>query len=297
MAYGDALGATIGSFFEDGSRGQALSSFMGNIYDIGDSYFRNRRDQQMADASLRLQAQVAQQQMNNAAQQAADERQLRQRMLDRAAQLDQELMSARAKLGDRAGVNAGDIYNNYQSFRTQIMDDYNQTVDRISSQGYADAIRRGMDRSTQYTDSQADLARKAAGELPKLDQAAFDAAINRSKAYADSLNYGRDSTLKEVNDMYSAVANLEAKAMPNNAAGALANAYTSSSNFAATQGNRAADSQDYMGAALGNFREKVAPNARYALTGEGSFFNPTQSEQAKELQRYKDAYGPLKGTT
>ena len=62
MAYGDALGATIGSFFEDGSRGQALSSFMGNIYDIGDSYFRNRRDQQMADASLRLQAQVAQQQ-------------------------------------------------------------------------------------------------------------------------------------------------------------------------------------------------------------------------------------------
>ena len=69
-------------------------------------------------------------------------------------------MSARAKLGDRAGVNAGDIYNNYQSFRTQIMDDYNQTVDRISSQGYADAIRRGMDRSTQYTDSQADLVER-----------------------------------------------------------------------------------------------------------------------------------------
>jgi len=166
MAYGDTLGKFAGSFFEPGSQAAAFSSFLGNVYDIGDSYFQNRKDQQRADAALRLQAQVAQEQMNMAAQSARDERAIRQRILDRVAMLDQDLLSQRAKLGERVGVNAGDIYNNYQTFRTQIMDDYNDTIDRISSQGFADAISRGMDRSTQFEESQADLARKAASELP-----------------------------------------------------------------------------------------------------------------------------------
>lgn len=282
MAYGDTLAKIGGSFFEQGSRGQALSSFLGNVYDIGDSYFRNRRDQEMADAALRMQAQVANQQMQDAAQRASDERQVRQRILDRAAQLDRELVEMRNRLGDRANVSSGDIYNNYQTFRTQIMDDYNQTVDRISSQGYADAIRRGMDRSTQYTDDQAELARKAASELPKLDQAAFDAAIARSKSYADTLNYGREAGLKEATDMYNAVSNLEAKAMPN-AANAMSNAFSTSNTFSNMLANRASDSQDYMGNALANFNEKIAPNARYALTGEGNFFEyqPPKEEEDK----------------
>ena len=287
MAFGDVLGKMAGSFFDEGSRGQALSSFMGNIYDIGDSYFRNRRDQEMADAALRMQAQVAQQQMNNAATAAQDERAVRQRMLDRAAQLDRELQIAQNKLGARADVDAGDIYNNYQTFRTQIMDDYNDTLDRISSQGYADAIRRGMDRSTQMDDERATLARKAAEELPKLDQAAFDAAIQRSQSYADSLNYGRDATLKEVNDMYNAVANMEAKAMPSNTAAAMNAAYQSSNSFSNNLTDRAVGSQDYMGNALANFSEKIAPNARYALTGEGNFFDAGQSDAERELAFYR----------
>lgn len=285
MAYGDTLGKLAGSFFEPGSQGQAFSSFMGNLFDIGDSYFQNRKDQQQADAALRLQAQVAQEQMNNAAQNARDERALRQRILDRVAMLDQDLMSQRAKLGPRVGVNAGDIYNNYQTFRTQIRDDYNDTVGRIASQGFADAISRGMDRSTQYTDRQADLARKAAAELPKLDQAAFDQAIQRSKSYADTLNYGRDAALKETNDMYSSIINLEAKAMPKNAGTILNQAGTGVNAFANTYGNRASDSQDYMGQALANFNEKIAPNARYALTGQGSFVDTSDTQ--KELDFYR----------
>ena len=287
MAYGDTAGKIGASFFEPGSQAGAFSNFMGNLYDLGDSYLQNKKDQEAADAASRLNAQVAQQQMQMAAQSAADERQLQQRILDRSAQLDKELMAQRAKLGDRVGVNAGDIYNNYQTFRSQIMDDYNDTVDRISSQGFADAISRGMDRSTQYDDRQAKLARTAAAELPKLDQSAFDQAIQRSTAYADSLNYGREASLKEVSDMYNTVINAEAKAMPTNAQGALANAASTSQAFANSAANRATDSQDYMGTALGNFNEKMAGNAGFALTGKGSFVDPTKSAQAKELAFYR----------
>ena len=285
MAYGDTLGKFAGSFFEPGSQAAAFSSFLGNVYDIGDSYFQNRKDQQRADAALRLQAQVAQEQMNMAAQSARDERAIRQRILDRVAMLDQDLLSQRAKLGERVGVNAGDIYNNYQTFRTQIMDDYNDTIDRISSQGFADAISRGMDRSTQFEESQADLARKAASELPKLDQAAFDQAIARSQSYADTLNYGRDAALKETNDMYKSVIDLEASVMPKNAGANLNQAASGTNAFANTYTNRASDSQDYMGNALANFNEKIAPNAGFALTGRGSFVDT--SDQAKELDFYR----------
>jgi hypothetical protein len=295
MAYGDTLGKIGASFFETGSQAGAFSNFMGNLYDLGDSYLQNSKDQEAADAANRLNAQVAKQQMEMAAQSAADERLLRQRILDRSAQLDKELMAQRAKLGDRVGVNAGDVYNNYQSFRSQIMDDYNDTVANISSQGFADAISRGMDRSTQQDYREAKLARTAAAELPKLDQAAFDQAIQRSQSYADTLNYGREASLKEVSDMYNTVINAEAKAMPTNAQGALANAAATSASFATSANNLAEDSQDYMGTALGNFNEKMAGNTGFALTGKGSFVDPTQSQQAKDLAAYEKAYGPLKG--
>lgn len=87
--------------------------------------------------------------------------------------------------------------------------------------------------------------------------------------------------------MYNTVINAEAKAMPQNANAALANAASTSSAFANSAANRAADSQDYMGTALGNFNEKMAGNAGFALTGKGSFVDPTKSAQAKELAFYR----------
>ena len=295
MGYGSSAALMAGSFLGPQSQGAAFANFVGGGFDLADSYYQNKKDQQMADASLRLQAQVAQQQLNLAAQDASDERQIRERILARAAQLDQSLLQEKAKLGPRVGVEAGDIYNNYQTLRTQIMGDYNDTVDRISSQGFADAISRGMDRSTQYTDSQSKLARIAAQELPKMEQAAFDTAIARSKGYADTLNYGRDASMKEVNDMYTSVANMEAKAMPNNVAASYANASSTANTFSNSLANRAADSQDYMGNALANFDQKVAPNVAYGLGKKGTSFVETQSADAQDLEAYRRAYGPLKG--
>lgn len=292
MAYGDALGKAYGSFFDAGSKEAVRASVYGNLFDMGMSYLQNQREQQAAANARYMQEQLVQQQAQLASQRAAEETQLRQRTLDRAAQLDLALKGAMAKLGPRVGVNPGDIYNNYTTFRTQIMDDYNDTVDRISSQGFANAIRRGMDSSTQFDEEKATLARKAASELPKLDQAAFDAAIARSKSYADSLNYGREATMKEFSDMTNSVANIEKNLLTNNAGNLMSGASSSYSTVANAYGNQADDSQEFLGNAVGRFTEKIAPNIGYAF-GEGGTFTDT-SDAATELAKYKSIYGDLK---
>ena len=49
-------------------------------------------------------------------------------------------------------------------------DEYGNVIDRVSSQGFADAIAKGMDRSDRFRDEQRDLSRQSAQELRKIDQ-------------------------------------------------------------------------------------------------------------------------------
>lgn len=284
MAFGDTVGKIAGSFYEDGSAGQVRAGMYGNLFDVGMAYLQNRRDQQQAANDRYIQTQLAQKQMQMAAEKAAEETALRQRTLDRAAMLDTELKAAAAKLGPRVGVNAGDIAQNYSTFRTQIMEDYGRTLDRINSIGFADNIARGMDASTAEDERRADLARRAATELPQLDQAAFDAAINRSQAYAGALNYGREDTMREISDRTNAVANMEAGLLSNNAPTMMANAATTYGNLFNTSNQAAADSQTFLGNAVGRFNEKIAPNIGYAF-GRGEYTN-TDADDA-ELAFYR----------
>lgn len=294
MAFGDTVGKIAGSFYETGSREAVRANLYGNLFDLGMSYVQNRRDQQAAANDRYIQEQLVQKQAQLASQKAAEETQLRQRTLDRAAALDLELKTAAAKLGPRVGVNPGDIAQNYQTFHAQIMDDYNRTLDRINSQGYADMIARGMDRSTADLDRRAELARSAADALPGLQQAAFDAAINRSTSYADALNYGRDDAMREISDRTNAVTNIESGLLTNQAGTMMANATNARGNLFDASNRQAADSQSFLGNALGRFNEKIAPNIGYAFGAEGSEFTDTsQSDAERDLAAYRRVYGPL----
>ena len=281
MAYGSAAATAAGSFFDD-KKTKASLDFMGSLWDIGDSYFTNKKDQELADSQLALERQMGAAQMKLAADNAADQAALRQRILDRAAQLDYQLKAAESKLGARANVNAGDIFNNYQTFRTQIMDDYNNTVNNIASKGFAEQIRRGMDRSTQMTDRQAELARKAAAELPKLDQSAFDAAIARSQNYATALNSQRAGIFDELATVYGGASDMEKGLVTGSEMSMLNTAYNNQSNRAANAANLADSSQEYMGNALATFKEKVAPNLGYSLGFTDRYVDTS------ELQKLKD---------
>lgn len=275
MAYGDATATAVGSFFDD-KKTKATFDFLGGLYDIGDSYFQNRKDQQVAEDQLRLQQQLGNAQMKLAADNAAEQAQLRQRILDRAAELDKQLKGAAAKLGPRVQVSATDVANNYATFRDQIMNDYQKTINNIASKGFADQIARGMDASTQMDDRQAELARKAASELPKLDQSAFDAAIRRSQDYATSLNSQRQGVFDELANVYGSAANYEKGLITGTDMSYLNTAYGNQANTAADASQLAMDSQEYMGNALGRFKEKVAPNIGYSFGATNSYLDTSR---------------------
>lgn len=293
MAFGDAIATIAGSIFGPESRGAAVGGLAGGIFDLGFGFLQNRNAQSRANAEAERAAEMQGALLQMSQREYADERAIRDRVLTRVTQLDEALKETIASLGPRVGVNPGDVFQNYQTFRTQIMDDYNRSLDRISSQGFADSIRRGMDRSTQMTDERRMLADSAAQNLPGLDQAAFDAAIARSRTFADTLNYGRDESLNEMSNVFGPAIDAERGLVSQNAPGILQNAFTNQTNMVNRADVAAADSQTFLGDAVGRFNETIAPNVGFALTGQGGFTQPRN----REIEALQEELAALRART
>ena len=217
MAFGETLGKVASSYYDDPQGKDAFrAQAYGSIFDMGYSFRQSRQDQAAMEEIAGLQRSIAEQQLSMAAQSAADEAAYRDRILARISDMDNALKSSMAKLGPRSQVDGADIAANYQTFRGQLMDDYYNTVERVSSQGKASAMRRGMDRSTQFTDEQAQLIAKSTDQLANIDQAAFDAAsigslvigtdksdLHRRLCHPDALMTGEftvDDLKKKINE-------------------------------------------------------------------------------------------------
>ena len=231
-----------------------------------------------------MERQIASRQLQMAQQTAADEAAIRERVLGRVSDLDETLKDNLASMGGFAMTDGQDILRNYDTFRQTAMDDLDRTVINSSSTGQANAIRRGMDRSTQRSDEQADLIRRTQDVVPKINQAAFDAAINRSKQFADAQNYGRVQSQQELSDTLSNAINFETPFATNNAVAQMGNVGTNFNKFSTQAGDRSAESQGELGRTLANFREQVAPNMGYAY---GNQPNPVDAGAGSDA-RYKN---------
>lgn len=294
MPFGDLIGNVVGAISGPESRGAAIGSAIGGGLDLAMSGIGMLNAGADARAERERLAQLTEAQLQMTQQRYADERAIRDRVLNRAAQLDGALKAAAERMGSRVGVSPDDVFRNYQTFRTQLMDDYNDVLDRVSSQGFADAAARGMDRSTQMDAARADLAARAADYLPKLDQSAWDAAINRSRGYADTLNYGRGATLDEIGAIYGGAADLERGLVTSQAPGMMQNSIANQGTLAGNAAQRAADAQSGFGTTLANFNQTVAPNLGYALTGEGGYTQPRDdriTELEEEVSTLRRALG------
>lgn len=266
MAFGETLGRVRASYYEDPQGKDAFrAQAYGSMFDVGYAYRQSKQDQAAMAEVAALQRNIAEQQLSMAAQSAADEAAYRNRILMRIADMDNALKSSMAKLGPRSQVDGADIAANYQTFRSQLMDDYYNTVERVSSQGKASAIRRGMDRSTQFTDEQAQLIAKSTDQLANIDQAAFDAAINRSKSFSDAINSGRQGTFDEITGVLGKAAELEGQFVTNNAPSQMTNASSTFTNFANNAATNYADSQSVFGDTMASFNEKIAPDIGYGF--------------------------------
>jgi hypothetical protein len=280
--FGETLGRVRASYYDDPQGKDAFrAQAYGSMFDMGYSFRQNKKDQQAMEEIQALQRQLTETQMNLAAQSAADEAAYRDRILTRISDMDGALKSSMAKLGPRAQVDGDDIAANYKTFKNQMMEDYYSTVDLVASQTAASSIRRGMDRSTQYSDEQAALISKSADQIPGIHQAAFDAAINRSKGFADAVNSSRQGTFDEITNVLGKAAELESKFVTNNAPTAMSNASTSMTNYANNAANNYADSQTVMGDTMASFNEKIAPNFGYGFGNQAKYNNAEDGAQAR----------------
>lgn len=280
--FGETLGRVRASYYDDPQGKDAFrAQAYGSMFDMGYSFRQNKKDQQAMEEIQALQRQLTETQMNLAAQSAADEAAYRDRILTRISDMDGALKSSMAKLGPRAQVDGDDIAANYKTFKNQMMEDYYSTVDLVASQTAASSIRRGMDRSTQYSDEQAALISKSADQIPGIHQAAFDAAINRSKGFADAVNSSRQGTFDEITNVLGKAATMEGQFVTNNAPTALSNASSSMTNYANNAANNYADSQTVMGDTMASFNEKIAPNFGYGFGDQAKYNNADDGAQAR----------------
>lgn len=270
MGIGNAVGKGVGSFYEPGSQGRTNAENLGGLADVGIGAYQYVTSNRRANEANQVNQQMVNNQIAMSEAQYADERAIRDRVLNRVSQLDGALQQTLDNLGARAGVSATDITQNYDQFRTQVMADYNKSLDSISSQGFASAIRRGMDSSTQMTDERRSLAEAAAENIPKLHQAAYDAAIARSTQYANAINSGRADTINEIGSVYNPAITAESNLATNNAYANYNTAASNQSTIASNANNAASDSQTYLGDAVGRFSETNAPSIGFGFGINGT---------------------------
>lgn len=289
--YGDTFSKMVGGYYKPDSKEAAAASLFGNAYDFYDAYTGKEDAKAKNDMATQMAAQAQANQQAIAVQQANNEALLKQRVMKRIADFDGALKETYSRMGARMNVNPEDIQANYDLLRKQGYDDLNAITDRVSSTGFADAIKRGMDGSGLYVDEQAALAKKLQGNYKKVDQAAFDAAIMRTNSFANAVNTGRDKTLDEVSTVYGKAADAE-KGLITNQANSYMNTAFNNANKGVASSNTAVDNADtYLGNVVGTIDEKL-PGAVSYLRGNTTTMADPKDAEMKKLQ---DELSYLKG--
>ena len=293
MGFGDYVAKGISSLYpgEDGDPSRAAMGIQagGKIFDYYQARKQAERDEEIERREREAQRRILQQQMNMAQQRAGEETALRQGIVSRAQMLEQALAQARQAMGQAPTASQDDINRNYQQIRETMVDDYYNTLDRVSSQGFADAIAKGMDRSDRFRDTQRELGQQSAEELRKIDQEAYNAAINRTQSNLDTIYSGREKRLSEIGGQYKDSADILQGVLPTTAGTLFENVQTNQSGFSKNARDNAADSRKAVGTLEGDISKNVAPNIGYMLGKTGS---PTQSRDA-EIEQYKKTISDL----
>lgn len=283
MAIGEFLGKMYNSYLGtdengDPSRRGMFAQSLGAGYDYLNAKKQAEIDEQNAAQAMAQQQAIAQQQLAMAQRRAAEEQQIRSGIVNRSQQLEAAINQARSAMGNFTPATQADINTNYQQIRGMMRDDLNSTIDRVSSQGFADAIAKGMDRSDKFRDEQRDLSKQYADQFRKIDQEAYNAAIARTRENQELLSAGRDMAYKDAGaSLQTGIDNLR-NAMPSTATSAYGNAMSSARNIGSDYSNLATDSQKALGTMQAGLDKKYAGNIGYMLGRDDSYTPPVNEE-------------------
>lgn len=283
MSFGEFLGKMYNSYLGpdengDPSRRGLFAQSLGAGYDYLQARKQTEEDEQLADRAMAQRQAISQQQLAIAQQRAAEEAAIRGGIVNRSQMLEQAINQARSAMGQFNPATQGDINTNYQQIRDMMVGDLESTIDRVSSQGYADAISKGMDRSDRFRDEKRDLSKEYADQLRKIDQEAYNAAINRTQSNQNLLSSGRDLAYKDIGAGYQTTIDNLKGAMPTTAASSYGNAMSSARDIGSDLSARATDSQKASGTMQAGLDKKYAGNIGFMLGRDDNYTSNTQTE-------------------
>lgn len=295
MSFGDTFAKGLASLYpgEDGDPSRAGMAIQtgGKIFDYYQATQQQKRDEEILRREQAKKRQLMAEQLDMARRRAGEETGIRQGIVSRTQQLEQALAQARAAMGAAPTVSQDDINQNYEQISQTMRDDYFDTIDRVSSQGFADAIAKGMDRSDRFRDTQRELGQESAEQLRKIDQEAYNAAISRTQSNLDTLYSGRGKRLSEIEDTMGAGISGLQSAMPTNSGTLYNNANTMQDTSTKSAQTNLTDTQGVVGTSLAGLNKDVAPNLGYMLGKTDNYTNSNQSkiesleQEIKDLQR------------
>ena len=160
------------------------------------------------------------------------------------------------RLGARSQVTPQSIQNDTNTYFDQNVNDLNNVIDRVNSQGYANQRSRGMLDSSLESDRKRELTTKYADLMGKARTDAQTRAVSKATDYENLLNTNRANITSEYDRYYSKPFDMMTTSRKSDGQGALNNA----ANLTNSMQTNAQNNANRTGAAFGRELERLREN-------------------------------------
>ena len=159
------------------------------------------------------------------------------------------------RLGARSQVTPQSIQNDTNTYFDQNVNDLNNVIDRVNSQGYANQRSRGMLDSSLESDRKRELTTKYADLMGKARTDAQTRAVSKATDYENLLNTNRANITSEYDRYYSKPFDMMSNSRKTDGQGALNNAATLTNSMQTNAYNNKVRQGGAFGDELGMLRE------------------------------------------
>ena len=186
-------------------------SFLNNLFQSNDEEKKAKKAENEYYAALAQQKQLAELSAQTASQRAAFEKAMKDRILLQTGEMGSTLRAAQRSMGAMPQFNQDTINQDYATTKAGMMQDFNNMLTLVESQGRAAQIDRlgGAGSIAADNDRMNALIKRYSPELINIDNQAYEAAVGRATSSMNLINQNRKNTLDEITGVLNPQINAE----------------------------------------------------------------------------------------
>ena len=211
-SWGSILSSAVSAYAPNSKVG-ALVNFGSSISDKISTDKKSKKVSSAYYAALANQKQLSDLATQTAAQRAQFEESMRSRILTQTGDLGSTLRQAQTNLGAMPQFDQAKVNSDYANTKATMTNDFTDLLKLVESQGRSSQIERLGGANSYGADSSrmSALIKRYSPELQKIDDAAYDSALNRATNTQNLVNKNRSDTLGEIKGVYDAQIDPETK--------------------------------------------------------------------------------------